>query len=140
MLNTRSGLLGVSGDSGDVRALLEAESAGDREAALALEMFCYRCSKYVGAYFAALQGTNALVFGGGIGENSAEIRTRVCERLKWCGVHLDEERNARSSGLSARITSDESSVDAYVIPVDEAAVMVDDTLTCLRDRMPSASP
>jgi acetate kinase len=131
-LNTRSGLLGVSGKSADMRELLEAEEGGDARAALAVEMFCYRVRKYVGAYLAALGGADAVVFGGGIGENAPLVRARICAGMGWCGLTLDEDRNARTGGSEGRISSDDSKVRAYVIPVDEAAVIALDTVHCLR--------
>jgi len=131
-LNTRSGLLGVSGKSGDMRELLEAEEGGDARAALAVGMFCYRVRKYVGAYLGALGGADALVFGGGIGENAPLVRARICAGMGWCGLTLDEDRNARTVGSEGPISSDDSRVRAYVIPVDEAAVIARDTVHCLR--------
>jgi acetate kinase len=130
-LNTRSGLLGVSGRSSDMRELLEAEAAGDKRAALAVDMFCHRVRKYIGAYLAALGGADAVVFGGGIGENAPLIRVRICAGMGWCGLTLDEARNARTVGSEGRISTDDSRVRAYVIPVDEAAIIARDTALCL---------
>jgi acetate kinase len=131
-LNTRSGLLGVSGRSSDMRELLEAEAAGDERAALAVDMFCYRVRKYVGAYLAALSGADAVVFGGGIGENAPLVRARICAGTGWCGLTLDEARNARTIGSESRISADDARVHAYVIPVDEASIIASDTARCLR--------
>lgn len=133
-LNKRSGLLGVSGRSRDARELLEAERLGDADAALALEMFCYVVRKQVGAYLAVLGGADAVVFGGGIGENAPSIRERICEGMAWCGLELDPRRNARTVGLEARISTDESRIGAYVIPVDEETAIAEDTARCLRHR------
>jgi len=133
-LNTRSGLLGVSGRSADMRELLEAEARGDARAALAVAMFCYRVRKYVGAYLAALGGADAVVFGGGIGENAPLVRARVCAGMGWCGLTLDEDRNARTIGSEGRISTDDSRVQAYVIPVDEEGIIAHDTVRCLRER------
>jgi acetate kinase len=130
-LNTRSGLLGVSGRSGDMRELLKAEAGGDASAALALEMFCYRVRKYIGAYLAALGGADAVVFGGGIGENAPAVRARICSGMHWCGLILDEGRNSAAVGQEAQVSSDRSRLHVYVIPVDEAAIIVRDTLSCL---------
>lgn len=132
-LNTRSGLLGVSGRSADVRDLLKAEADGDHRAALALEMFCYRVRKQVGAYLAALDGAEAVVFGGGIGENSPEVRSRVCEGLAWSGLTLDANLNRAAEGSEARISTQDSRLHAYVIPVDEAMIIARDTVECLRE-------
>ena len=131
-LNTRSGLLGVSGLSRDVRELLEAEQEGNARASLALDMFCYRVRKYIGAYLAALGGADAVVFGGGIGENAPAVRARVCEGLEWCGLILDRERNAVTIASEGLISAGDAGVLAYVIPVDEAAIIARDTVACLR--------
>ncbi len=131
-LNTRSGLLGVSGRSRDMRELLELERGGDARAALAVEMFCYRARKYIGAYLAALGGADAIVFGGGIGEHAAAVRARICAGMEWCGLTLDAERNGRTVGRARLISTDGAAPRAYVIPVDEAGIIARDTATCLR--------
>ncbi len=128
-LNKESGLLGVSGGHSDMRALLEAERQGDARAALAVEMFCYRVKKYIGAYMAALGGADAVIFGGGIGENSSEIRERICEGMEWCGLTLDKERNARAN--EGRLTGEEASAHAFVIKVDEASIIARETAKLL---------
>ena len=117
-LNRRSGLLGLSGLSADVRVLLEreAEHAGARRA---LGVFCHRIRKIVGAYLAVLGGADALVFTGGIGEHSPAIRERVCDGLAALGIQLDAECNRRASGERARISADGSPIAVYVIPSDE---------------------
>jgi acetate kinase len=117
-----------------MRELLdESHESGDRRARLAVEIFCYRVRKYVGAYLAALGGADALVFTGGIGENSAEVRARVCEGLKWMGVELDETLNeqtvARREGLVSR---DGSRLSVYVIPTDEELLIARDTVRVVR--------
>jgi acetate kinase len=131
-LNTRSGLLGASGRSGDMRELLEAKRQGDVRAAQAIEMFCYRVRKYVGAYLAVLEGADAVIFGGGIGENAPEVRARICAGMGWCGLALDADRNAAAVGSEARISADGSRLQAYVIPVDEAVIVARDAADCLR--------
>ena len=133
-LNTRSGLLGVSGISRDVRELLETEAQGDARAALALEMFCYKVRKYIGAYFAVLDGADAVVFGGGIGENAPQVRERICAGMNWCGLELDRERNTSTVGSESRISTEDSRVHAYVVPVDEEMMIAHDTFHCLRRR------
>ncbi len=130
-LNTQSGLLGVSGRSPDMRELLEAEARGDARAALAVEMFGYRVRKYIGAYLAVLGGADAIVFGGGIGENAPQVRSRICDGMEWYGLILDEERNKAAVGQEAQISTDGSRLHVYVIPVDEASIIVRDTLSCL---------
>jgi acetate kinase len=129
--NRRSGLLGVSGVSQDVRDLLEAEGQGNARAALALDMFCYRVRKYIGAYLAALGRADAVIFGGGIGENSPEIRRRICAGLEGLGITLDPRRNDEAKGTEGRIGIEDSQVQSYVIPVDEAAVIARDTVDCV---------
>jgi acetate kinase len=131
-LNTRSGLLGVSGHSGDMRELLEAERQGDIRASLAVDMFCYRVRKYIGAYLAVLGGADAIIFGGGIGENAPAVRARICAGMDWCGLTVDADRNAGTVSSEARISSDGSRPQAYVIPVDEAVMIARDTADCLR--------
>ena len=86
-LNQRSGLLGLSGRSNDMRELLRAvEQEGDQRAEFAVDLFCYRARKYMGAYLAVLGGADAIVFGGGIGENAPEVRKRICRNMEWCGI------------------------------------------------------
>lgn len=131
-LNTRSGLLGISGLSGDMRELLKAESEGHSRAKQAIDIFCYRIQKYIGAYMAVLNGVDAIVFGGGIGENSAEVRRRICDGMEWCGIILSEERNAAASGVDSLISHDHSSVYVYVIAVDEELIIARDTVRCLQ--------
>ena len=117
-LNQKSGLLGISGRSSDMRDLLSVMDE-DPLARLAIEVFCYRVRKYIGAYLAALQGAQALVFGGGIGEHAAAIRSRICDGLEWAGLSLDPERNSAMTKSEGRISSDASRIAAYVIAVDE---------------------
>jgi acetate kinase len=135
-LNRRSGLLGVSGASRDMRELLEREGQGDARCALAVELFCYRVRKYVGAYLAVLGGADAVLFGGGIGEHAAAVRARICAGLEWCGLTLDPGRNAATVGAEGRISADAARLHAYVLPVNEEAVIVRDTLACLRAARP----
>jgi acetate kinase len=134
ILNKQSGLMGISGLTNDMRELLdEAHESGDRRARLAVEIFCYRVRKYVGAYLAALGGADALVFTGGIGENSAEVRARVCEGLAWMGVELDaslnEQMHARREGVISR---EGSRLAVYVIPTDEELLIARDTVRVVR--------
>ncbi len=131
MLNQRSGLLGVSGRSADMREVLAA-APHDTRAALAVDMFCYRARKYIGAYLAALGSAQAVVFGGGIGENDPLIRQRICEGLDWFGLALDPARNASALGIEGRISRDDARVQAWVVPVDEAALMAEAAAGCLR--------
>jgi acetate kinase len=130
-LNRKSGLLGVSGLSQDMRELLRAESQGDEKAALAIEMFCYRVKKQVGAYWAALGGAEAVIFGGGIGENSPQVRSRICAGMDWCGMAMDENRNNQMIGVEGKISADDAKAQIYVVPVDEAVMIARDTVRCL---------
>ncbi|HEX5708966.1 MAG TPA: acetate kinase [Pyrinomonadaceae bacterium] len=133
LLNKQSGLLGVSGLTHDMRELLdEAREHKDRRALLAIEIFCYRVKKYIGAYLAALNGADAVIFTGGIGENSPEIRGRVCRGLEWLGIVLDEERNtACVGGREGKITTEDSRLEACVIPTDEELMIARDTVRCV---------
>jgi acetate kinase len=130
-LNRRSGLLGVSGHSRDMRELLDLRRQGNPRATLAVDMFAYRVKKYVGAYLAALGGADALVFGGGIGENAPVVRSLVCAGMEWSGLLLDEARNQAAIGVEGRISADGSKMLAFAIPVDEAAILVKDALHSL---------
>ena len=133
-LNARSGLLGVSGRSGDMREVLAAASVGDERAALAVEMFCYRIRKQVGAYLAALEGADAVVFGGGIGEHQPEIRARICSGLAWSGLRLDRDRNASLERAEGVISEAGSPIAALVIPVDEELLIARDARRLVGDR------
>lgn len=126
-LSERSGLLGLSGASSHIRELLRLEAQGHAGAALALRAFCYRVRKYIGAYFAVLDGAGAIVFGGGIGEHSPAIRARICAGMEWCGLVVDEVLNAHAIGVEARISAPSSRIAVYVIPVDEEIVIARDT-------------
>ncbi|HET7873138.1 MAG TPA: acetate kinase, partial [Terriglobales bacterium] len=113
ILYKKSGLLGISGISNDMRDLL---ARGEPEARLAVDYFIYRAAKEIGALAAVLGGVDGLVFTAGIGENSPEIRRRICEASSWLGVQLDEEAN---SNHSARISTRQSKVSTWVIPTNE---------------------
>ena len=122
-LNEASGLLGLSGRSSDMRELLRLESSGDVAAALAIEIFCRRARHYVGAYLAELGGADAIVFGGGIGENSGAIRERIVGRLAWAGIA--PETSVAESGVrnDASIGIDAGAVPVHVVEVNEAAII-----------------
>jgi acetate kinase len=130
MLNKRSGLLGISGLTNDMRELLEEEAENeDRRARLAIDIFCYRARKYVGAYFAAMGWADAIVFTGGIGENSPEIRRRICSGLERVGLNIDPARNgAMTAGELGEITTDEARIKAFVIPTNEELLIARDTV------------
>ena len=133
LLNKSSGLLGISGLTHDMRELLEEERENsDRRAHLAIEIFCYRARKYIGAFLAAIGGAEAMVFTGGIGENSPEIRSRICAGLEWMGLELDEGRNITAgAGFDGMISKDESHLAAFVIPTDEELLIARDTVRCV---------
>jgi acetate kinase len=118
ILNHDSGLRGVSGLSDDMREL-EAAAAGNTDAALAIDIFCYRIRKYIGAYMTVLGRVDAIVFGAGIGEHSANVRARVCRGLEPFGVILDEARNAAANGHEACFSADQSRCALWVVPLDE---------------------
>ncbi len=130
LLNNQSGLLGISGLTHDMRELLaEAHEHDDRRARLAIEIFAYRARKYIGAYLAAMGGADAVIFTGGIGENAAEVRARICDGLEWMGLELDEGANAAATGgVEARISTAESRLAAWVIPTDEELLIARDTV------------
>jgi len=128
MVNHESGLLGVSETSSDVRDLL-AREAEDVRAAEALALFCYHARKWIGAFAAALGGLDTLVFAGGIGENSAPLRARICSGLEFLGIELCATRNAEGAG---KISRDSGRVAVRVIPTDEESVIADLTFECLK--------
>jgi acetate kinase len=129
MLHGQSGLLGVSGLTADMRDLLAAEAEHrDGRAHLAIEMFCRRARKYAGAYLAELGGAEAIVFAGGIGENSPEIRARICAGLEWMGLELAPEQNAACvGGRSGPISRAGARLAAWVIPTDEELLIARET-------------
>lgn len=119
LLNKKSGLLGISGLSLDTRVLMR-ELGTNPRAALAMEMFCYRVTKQVGAYLAALGGAEAIVFGGGIGEDEPMVRARVCRALRWAGAELDEELNKQSVYKPGRLSHDNAALAVWTLPAAEA--------------------
>ena len=133
LMNKQSGMLGISGLTSDMRELLaEADEQNDRRAKLAIEIFCYRVRKYIGGYLAAMNGADAIVFTGGIGENSPEVRARICDGLQWIGIELDEEVNRKHTGGREGLISKETSRPAvYVIPTDEELLIARDTVRCV---------
>ena len=130
LLNKSSGLLGISGLTNDMRELLaEAEESGDRRARLAIEIFCYRIRKYIGSYVAAMNGADAIVFSGGIGENSPAIRSRICNELWWLNVGVDEAKNAELvKGREGAFNDEGSQVKLLTIPTNEELLIARDTV------------
>lgn len=129
-LNQRSGLAGLSGRTDDMRELMKIESH-DPRVRLAIDVFCYRVKKYIGSYLALLSGTDAVIFSGGIGENDATIRERICQDMEWCGLVLDPERNRNANGTESRISTEDAPCHVYVIPADEESVIAKGTYLSL---------
>jgi len=131
LLNKQSGLLGLSGLTGDMRDLLtEWKETQDRRAGLAIDVFCQRVKKYIGAYLAVLGGADAVVFTGGIGQNSPEIRERICQGLDCFGIRLDPGLNAETSGDYRISQIGEDPLPVFVIPTDEELLIARDTVRC----------
>jgi acetate kinase len=125
-------LLGISGLTNDMRVLQEElKGQDDRRVRLAIEVFCYRAKKYIGAFLAGMDGSDAIVFTGGIGENSADIRARICAGLEWAGLKLDEKKNQQAVGTEGQISTDDSRLRAFVIPTDEELLIARDTVRCI---------
>jgi len=132
MLNKKSGLLGLSGVSSDMREVLTAADQGNRRALVALKAFCYRVRKYIGAYVASLGGLDAVIFTGGIGQGSAVVRALALQGLDCMGIALDEKRNGEASGDEVtRISTDDSKVAVIVVPTDEERMMAREALRTL---------
>ncbi|MGB9455439.1 MAG: acetate kinase [Bryobacteraceae bacterium] len=132
VLNTQSGLLGVSGLTNDMKVLEEElEQHDDRRVRLAIEIFCYRARKYVGAFLAAMGGADAVIFTGGIGENSSGVRARICEGLGWAGLQLDQGGNEQMVAREGQISTADSTLHAWVIPTDEELLIARDTVRCV---------
>jgi acetate kinase len=129
VLNKKSGLLGISGISLDTRVLMK--QLGNPRAALAMEMFCYSVTKQVGAYLAALSGAEAIIFGGGIGEDEPMVRARVCRALRWAGAELDEEANKRSIFQPGRLSTPNAGLAVWTLPAAEAAQIAFESATLL---------
>jgi acetate kinase len=131
LLNRESGLLALSGLTNDMRLLMQHREAGHPGAALAVEVFCYRIRKYVGAYLAVLNGADAIIFTGGVGEHQPAIRFEVCRSLEALGIRLDEERNRAAVGVEAEISAPGSPVQVWVIPTREELLIARETVRCL---------
>ncbi len=127
LLNKHSGLAGVSGVSSDVREIVGAVNEGNANAKLALDIYCYRLKKYIGAYAAALNGLDVLVFTAGVGENSAEVRSMTCQNLEFLGIALDEAKNKETKATETDISTPDSRARVLVIPTNEELVIAKDT-------------
>jgi acetate kinase len=126
LINKKSGLLGVTGKSSDMRDVEDLAKSGDERARLALDIFCYRVRKYIGAYAAAMGGLDAVVFTGGIGENSPTVRAECCKGLEFLGVEMDPEANAAGRG-ERDISRESSKVRVLVIPTNEELMIARET-------------
>lgn len=133
LLNKQSGLLGISGLTNDMRDLLsEAEENKDRRAQLAIDVFCYRARKYLGAYLAAMGRCDAVIFSGGIGENSAPVRQKICEGLSRIGIRFDAKRNQQGEGsFEGLFSEDGSPLQLWVIPTNEEIMIARDTMALM---------
>lgn len=128
LLNKHSGLLGISGVSNDMRALLEAEASGDERARLAVDVFAYRLRKYIAAYAGALGGVDGLAFAGGIGENAPAVRERAVKGLEAVGITIDASRNREAVGRETEITSGHAAgARVFVVPTNEELLIARDT-------------
>ena len=132
VINKKSGVMGVSGVSSDMRDIEAAIAAGNERAKLALDMFEYRLLKYIGAYTAALNGVDVLVFTGGIGENQMQTRDYICRGLEYLGVKYDAELNSKTRGEEIEISTPDSKVRVVVIPTDEELTIASDTVALVK--------
>lgn len=135
LLNKQSGLLGISGLTGDMRDLLqEVEENNDRRARLAVEIYARRVKGYIGRYFAEMGGADAVIFTGGVGENSPRIRKMICEGLECIGLNIDDEQNeSLSKGASGLFTKKGSRLKAFVFPTNEELLIARDTVRVIED-------
>ncbi|MGD8640997.1 MAG: acetate/propionate family kinase [Gammaproteobacteria bacterium] len=129
LINEESGLLGLSGKSDSMGDIIDDP---DPQCRLAVEAYCYRVRKYIGAYQAVLGGVDGIVFGGGVGEHIPPVRSHILTHMAWCGIQLDQSRNENTIGKEAKISADNSTIDVRVIPVDEAAILINEARTVLR--------
>ena len=133
LLNKKSGLLGISGVSSDMREVTASMEAGNERAALAKKMYAYRIKKYIGAFAAAMGGVDVIVFTGGVGENRHEVREAVCENMEFLGIKLDKEQNAKIMfGKDGIISTPDSKVKVVVLPTDEELMIAQDTLALIK--------
>ncbi len=127
LFNKRSGMLGVSGVSSDMRDIEKAAEEGNERAKIALQMFDYRVKKYIGAYAAAMGGVDLIIFTGGIGENACSLREGVCKDMEYMGIQFDHKKNKGLRGVDAVISKDESKVKVMVVTTNEELVIATDT-------------
>lgn len=134
ILNKKSGFLGISGVSSDYRDIAFAREQGNKRAKLALNIQNYQIKKYIGAYAAAMNGLDAIVFTGGIGEHSSDTRKESCSKMSFFGIKIDDERNSSVKNEVAIISSDDSKVKVFVIPTNEELVIARETVSVLQSR------
>ncbi|MGI5967827.1 acetate/propionate family kinase [Anaerotruncus rubiinfantis] len=127
LMNKKSGFLGLSGISSDMRDLSDAADKGNERAVLTLDMFAYQIKKFIGGYMAAMNGLDALVFTGGIGENSARARWMICREMEALGIKIDDEKNPACSGKEAEVSAPDSKVKIWVLPTNEELLIARDT-------------
>jgi acetate kinase len=135
LCNKKSGVLGISGSSNDMRTLVEEAAAGHERASLAIDIFCYRIKKYIGAYSAVLGRVDALVFTGGIGENAVVLREQICANLASLGIRVDPRKNESAIGREARIDAEDGGVAVLVIPTDEEGAIAADTYQLVTEEL-----
>lgn len=128
LINKKSGLLGISGLSSDMRDLENAANSGNKRAALAIQMFAYRVKKFIGGYAAAMGGVDCIIFTGGIGENACDFRRMCCEGLEFLGVDFDVEKNKNLRGVDEEISKPNSKVKVFTITTNEELVIATDTV------------
>ncbi len=127
LLNKKSGFLGVSGETSDSRDLIAASQEGSERAQIAIDIFRYQIRKYIGSYSAAMGGVDAVVFTGGIGENSDDLRLEVCENLEFLGLEMDPAKNTELNHKEGRVSKDGSRVEVWVVPTNEELLIARDT-------------
>ncbi|OBZ17530.1 acetate/propionate family kinase [Bacillus sp. FJAT-26390] len=132
MLNKHSGMLAISGISSDMREVTEAMLEGDKNAKLAFDMYAYRVKKYIGAYAAAMNGVDTIVFTAGVGENSVALRKAICDGISFLGIELDESRNGERRKDAREITTDSSRVKVLVVPTNEELLIARDTYNLVK--------
>ena len=130
-MNKKSGFLGVSGISSDNRDITAAAEKGDKRALLAKDILVYEIKKYIGSYAAAMNGLDAVLFTGGIGENSDDVRAEVCRNMDFFGIKLDEEANNGCRGQLKRISAPDSRVEVWIVPTNEELLIARDTLSLI---------
>jgi len=139
LLNQRSGLLGLSGLTNDMRELIKESRNGNERARLAIDVFCYRVKKYIGAYAAVLNGADAVIFTGGIGENAPLVRAACCDSLDALGITVDRKRNERAIGVEMEISPGGARTPVWVVPTNEELLIARETVRCIAGATGKAS-